>query len=114
MARSPRDQRREERIVRRDQLALVAKIMAEPFGRDYYFNLLARCHVYDSSFGTNALMMAFSEGERNVGLILQADLMEANPDAFLLMLKERRNVRPSPDPEPESDDARWPDADSDA
>jgi hypothetical protein len=114
MARSPREQRREERVVRRGQLELISKMMSMPSGRDYFFDLLARCHIYHPSFAANALVMAYAEGERNIGLTLQADIMEANPDAFLLMLKERRNVRPQVDPEPESDDARWPDADSDA
>jgi hypothetical protein len=58
----------------------------------------ASCHVFQSSFTTNALAMAFSEGERNVGLLITNDLITASPDNYLLMLKEAGNVRPQPEP----------------
>jgi hypothetical protein len=97
-----RQARRETRIKRRDQLALLGRVMAEPIGREFFYDLLASCHVYSTSFATNALAMAFREGERNVGLRLAADLTEATPDLFLLMLKEQNNVR-SREPESESE-----------
>ena len=37
--------------------------------------------------------MAFREGERNVGIRLLADITEASPDAYLLMLKEANDER---------------------
>jgi hypothetical protein len=37
--------------------------------------------------------MAFREGERNTGLRLLADCIEANPDAYLLMIKENSSER---------------------
>jgi len=44
--------------------------------------------------------MAFREGERNVGLRLTADLIEASPDLYFALLKEGSNERPStPDPD---------------
>lgn len=114
MARSPRERRREERIVRRDQLALLGRVMSEPSGRDYFWNLLASTHMFESSFAVDASVMAFFEGERNIGLQIQNDLMQANPDAFITMLKERGNVRP-PDPDRDdldTDDAGWTDSDN--
>jgi hypothetical protein len=93
MARSQRDVERERRVRRRDQLALLSRVMAEPVGREYFYDLLAGCHVYSSSFGTNALAMAFREGERNVGLRLVVDVTEASPDLYLQMLKEADHGR---------------------
>jgi hypothetical protein len=50
--------------------------------------------------------MAFSEGERNIGLFITNDLITASPDNYLLMLKEAGNVRPQSDTaEPDSGDA---------
>lgn len=98
-----RSARREARVKRRDQLALLGRLMAEPHGREFFYDLLSACHMFNTSFATNALQMAFREGERNVGLRLTADITEAAPDQFLLMLKERDpNVRPQ-QPESESD-----------
>jgi hypothetical protein len=93
MSRSQRQQQREQRVRRRDQLALLLRVMSEPVGREYFYDLLTSCHVYTSSFGTNALAMAFREGERNVGIRIGADLTEASPGLYLEMLKEAGNVR---------------------
>ena len=84
---------RERQARRRDQLALLTKLMADPVGREYFWDLLVSCHLYSTSFGTNALMMAFREGERNVGIRLAADLNQASPDLYLDMCKEGENVR---------------------
>src|SRR5262245_29149169 len=94
MARStPAQIAREQRARRRDQLALLTKFISEPAGRSYFYDLLAACHVYSSSFGSNAMAMAFREGERNIGIKIGADLTEASPDFYLQMLKEAENVR---------------------
>jgi hypothetical protein len=108
MARSRTE--KEQRAVRRDQLARIATLMADPVGRAYVYDLLSSCHVFQSSFTTNALAMAFSEGERNVGLIITNDLITASPDNYLLMLKEAGNVRPQPEPAEPSDAITDPDA----
>ena len=84
---------RERAARRRDQLALLNKVMSEVAGREYFFDLLASCHLYSTSFGTNALMMAFREGERNVGIRIGADLNEASPDLYLKMFQEAEHVR---------------------
>jgi hypothetical protein len=93
MARSQTQQDRERRIRRRDQLAVLVKIMSEPVGREWFYDLLSSCHVYTSSFGHNALAMAFREGERNVGIRIGSDITEASPDLYLQMLKEAAHVR---------------------
>lgn len=93
-ARNVQKRQKEQRALRRDQLVRIAALMADPIGRAYIYDLLASCHVFQSSFSTNALGMAFSEGERNVGLQLTADFIAAAPDNYLLMLKEAGNVRP--------------------
>jgi hypothetical protein len=52
-------------------------------------DLLERTHCFGSSFGTNALAMAFAEGERNVGLQLLNDIMSVAPDQYVLMMREK-------------------------
>jgi hypothetical protein len=67
--------------------------MAEPIGRAWFYDFLSTCHIYQTSFTPNALTMAHAEGERNVGLRLLADLVEASPDLYLQMLKEANSER---------------------
>ena len=81
------------RSERRAELEALARLMDDPAGRRWVRNTLAACHVWDTSFATNAVRMAFLEGERNQGLRLQAEVMEAAPDQFIEMLKEHGSER---------------------
>lgn len=86
---------------RRDHLAHLTRVMSDPAGREYLYDLLASLHIYSTSFSTDPLIMAFNEGQRNVGIRLTADLVEAAPDMYLQMLKEYGSVRQQnrrPDP----------------
>lgn len=91
-----RKQRRIARAQRKDEIVFLARLLAEPVGRRWLYQKLEECHIYSTSFTTNALAMAFNEGERNVGLRLVAELTAASPENYLQMLKEvedeRRNV----------------------
>ena len=81
------------RSERRAELEALARLMDDPAGRRWVRNTLAACHVWDTSFATNAMRMAFLEGERNQGLRLQAEIAEAAPDQFIEMLKEHGSER---------------------
>lgn len=68
---------------------ILQNIMSLPQGRAWLWGLLARCHIYESCFGPDDRTTAFALGERNVGLRLQAEIIEASPTLFMQMLKER-------------------------
>ncbi len=72
---------------------IVYTIMSTQAGREWMYSLLGSCHCFSSSFTGEALTMAFKEGERNIGLMLTAQIMKASPEEFVLMLKEHsKNV----------------------
>ena len=77
---------RQSELVRAD---IVKGLMSQPLGRAYVYDRLATSHIFNSSFSTEPLRMAFSEGERNIGLQLLADLLAFCPHQFTLMLQER-------------------------
>jgi hypothetical protein len=66
-------------------------LMSNKRGRRFVFRLLERAGVWRLSFNTNALTMAFSEGTRNEGLRLLAQITEHCLDRHAEMLKEQRN-----------------------
>jgi hypothetical protein len=68
--------------------SVIREVMAKNIGRDWIYEMLSLCHVYSSSFDGNALRMAYLEGERNVGLRMMADVVQASPDRYLEMLAE--------------------------
>lgn len=67
--------------------------MSEESGRRLMYRILETCGVYRTSFNTNALTMAFNEGQRNVGLLFQAQMISSCPEFFELMLKENQGER---------------------
>lgn len=70
-------------------------VMAHKQGRRFVWRLLEQYGVFRSSFRTDALEMAFLEGQRNDGLRLMADIHEHAPDRYVEMLGEQRNARTS-------------------
>jgi len=63
------------------------QILEQPDARLYLWDLLAFCGISRSSFTGNSTTF-FNEGQRNVGLRIQADLTKHYPDKYLTMLKE--------------------------
>ncbi|MBS0323583.1 MAG: endopeptidase [Proteobacteria bacterium] len=63
--------------------------MANKRGRRIVYRLLERAGIWQSSFNTNAMQMAFNEGRRNEGLALLAKLMAYCPELYAVMLKEQ-------------------------
>lgn len=61
-------------------------------GRRIVWRQLSHAGVYQSSFNTDTSVMAFNEGQRNVGLRLLAQLMEHCSSDYALMVQERNNV----------------------
>ncbi|NDD53499.1 endopeptidase [bacterium] len=65
-------------------------VMGNKRGRRFAWRLLDRAGIYRTSFTGNSTTF-FNEGMRNIGLMLVADIHEACPEAYALMIKENRN-----------------------
>jgi hypothetical protein len=65
-------------------------LMSNKRGRRIAFRLLERAGVWRSSFNTNALTMAFSEGTRNLGLMLLSQITAHCAERYDEMLKESK------------------------
>lgn len=63
-------------------------LMSSPAGRRLVWGWLERAGVYRTSFNEAALTMAFREGERNMGLVLQGQVLSHCPEDFMRMLAE--------------------------
>lgn len=59
-------------------------------GRRFVWRYLEACGISNSSFDQNPHRTYFLEGQRNIGLKLQADVAEAEPAAYLTMMKEAK------------------------
>lgn len=79
---------------RRAQIAAKAEeedlkwIMANKRGRRIVWGILANAGVFQLSFSTNAMTMAFNEGRRSEGLRMLALLQVHCPDQYQEMTRE--------------------------
>lgn len=72
---------------RKQELRDVDDLMSTPAGARFIWRLLKLTGVYRTSFSSDALIMAMNEGQRNIGLRLLADLMEACPEKYINMMR---------------------------
>ena len=108
------------RLVERQRQEIISGIMSVASGRAWVLDLLEVCHIFSTSFQSNALQTAFAEGERNIGLRLLNDVMSACPDQYVEMMRERNardstaDARRRAAPADSESTADEPDADDDA
>lgn len=68
-------------------------VMSSPRGRRVMTWLLAFTGVKRSSFNNSGSVTAFNEGQRNVGIAIDAHLSEHCHDQYLTMLNEQRKAK---------------------
>jgi hypothetical protein len=57
-------------------------------GRWFLRRLLERCGLFKTTSGYDPYKMAIASGERDVGLWIIKEINEANPDAYLSLVRE--------------------------
>lgn len=81
--------KRKEESVRDRELHDMRTVMASLEGRRFIWRLLDRAGVFRTSFTGNSTTF-FNEGQRNMGLIVLADVHEACADAYIQMMTEAK------------------------
>ena len=71
----------------------VANLMATVGGRAWIGEKLTQAHVHASSFDPNPLVMAFREGERNLGNAMLADIVRVAPADYMRMNGELAHAK---------------------
>jgi hypothetical protein len=85
------EQRRNARRKREGEIADLRAAMADPVASRVLWRVLAKCHVYETSFTGHGSRDAFNEGERNIGLFLIAEMTEADPAGFAKLMTEEKS-----------------------
>jgi hypothetical protein len=101
-----KDIRRAEKLaaeIERSRVEFICAAMGTKQGRTWFHDLLAKCHIFADPFTGDALLEAYSKGERNIGLSIYLDIVTHCPDDFVAMMKEASikeyvNDRREPDP----------------
>lgn len=66
-------------------------LMSSPRGRRLAWWLLEKAGVNRTSYSNSGSAMAFNEGQRNMGLMIQADIVSLAPERYMEMLVEGRS-----------------------
>jgi hypothetical protein len=66
-------------------------LMSSPRGRRLAWWLLDKAGVNRTSYSNSGSAMAFNEGQRNMGLMIQADIVSMAPERYMDMLVEGRS-----------------------
>lgn len=82
------DKRKERQKRKRDrELSDIREVLLKPEGRRFIWRLLSEAGVFRGSFTGNSETF-FKEGQRDIGLLVLRDCMEAKPDSFSQMQRE--------------------------
>jgi hypothetical protein len=80
-------------MVREQEIADLKWLMASRRGRRIMHRLLDLSGPFRLSFDTNAMRMAFNEGNRNLGNQLFHEIMTLCPEQYPAMMKEQQDGR---------------------
>ena len=86
--RSKAERELRERLARENEESDIKWLMGNKRGRRVLWRLMDQAGVFRSSFNTNAMAMAFAEGNRNYGLRMLALIDSQCPELYPTMMKE--------------------------
>lgn len=81
-----------EKIGRDRDLDDMKKVLATDFGRRFVWRLLSRAKVFESIFETSSKIY-YNAGIQDFGHYLVAEVVDANPDAYIQMMLDSRAER---------------------
>lgn len=81
------------RLAKKDEENDLKWLMKDRRGRRIVWRQLSKAGVFQSSFNTNAMTMAFSEGRRNEGLNLLSEIHRLCPKLYTTMVEEQNDDR---------------------
>ena len=86
-----RARREKEKTRELRKRAALHALMATPDGRAWMWDLICSCGAYRSSFSSEALVMAFNEGRRDIGnsLICELNRLDGGCELYVRMTVEQ-------------------------
>ena len=96
--------KKEEAKERQQELNDIIAVMDIAPGRRFIWRILESANIFRAIYGSDQDIFR-QLGERNLGLKLMNDIIEAKPELYLLMQKEHYVVEKSAKPAKEDSDA---------
>lgn len=83
-----REAEKSARLADQNRGAVIADLASRESGRRYLWDRIAEAGVFSTTYHDNPQRMAYSEGQRAVGLALLNDFMSYAPDNFIQAMRE--------------------------
>ncbi len=80
-----------ERDRRKQEILDLQFILSEQNGRRFLWRLLKHCKAFNSIWEQSA-KIHYNAGQQDVAHFVMAEIVEADQDAFLKMMKENQNI----------------------
>lgn len=79
----------------RDNREVIVAVLSSPAGRNWMWQILESANVFSQSFvpGPEQYSTVFNEGRRSIGNEMLAQIMRAQPDAVVQLLKEHGDAK---------------------
>ena len=68
----------------------VKNLLNMPSGRRFIWMQLVRCGIYEESAVSSGSWTYYNEGKRAIGLQILADIMKADDEKYLVMIRENK------------------------
>lgn len=81
--------RQRDQLVLQEELDDIKSLMARPEMRRFMWRLLEKAGVNRTSFTGNSTTF-FNEGQRNIGLMMLSQILDACPEQYIVMLNEAK------------------------
>ncbi len=78
---------------RERELDDVRYVLSNVQGRRFLWRYIKECGIFQTSFTGVANTTFFREGEKNVGLRMMADINESEPEMWITMMKENKEIK---------------------
>ena len=88
--KSVKSAKQKDKNIRDTELEDIRLLLSKQWGRRLVWRLLEQTGMYRTSFTGNSTTF-FNEGQRNIGLWLVDEVLLADAEMYLLMIKENNN-----------------------
>lgn len=84
--------RKKEKLARFQEISDLQAILSAVQGRRFIWRLLARAKTFESIWDPSS-KIHFNAGQQDFGHFILAELMEADPNAFIKMMEENKKEK---------------------
>jgi len=77
-------------LIRKQELNDIRTVLSNASGRRFIWRMMGRCGTFESIFNDKSSTMAYLSGQQDLGHFLMAEIIEADENLLLKLMKENK------------------------